>query len=566
MKYFTSPTSYFTYGENTKRNLRLVLRFISILAILVTIYSIIFQFLMAYEERHYSWITGLYWTLTAMTTLGFGDITFTSDPGRAFSILVMLSGVIFLLTMLPFIFIRFFYAPWVEAESQKRTPRELPHATKGHVIITNYDPVTIALIEKLRVHDQDYVVLMEDYNQALSLYDEGIRVAVGNIDDPETFKKMRVENAALVVATNRDEINTNISFTVREVSDTVPVITTANSPFSDDILRMAGSNRVLRIYDILGRSLSIWTIGGDCRSNIICRFGELLIAEFSTIGTPLVDKTLAEARTREQFGVTVVGIWERGKFEIPNAHTRIQRTNVLVLAGTEEGLAAYDEVYSFYHIHHLTTEPVIIIGGGRIGTTIAQKFRERDMPYIIIDKNPHRVMEEENFILGDAADLRTLKKALIEKAPAALITTSDDAVNIYLTKYLRSLRADMQILSRATADRNVVTLHRAGADFVMSYTSLGANAIFNFLKKEKTLMLTEGLDIFQLHTPEALIGKQLKESKIRKKTNCFVVAIKKDGIMSINPDPITVIEKDTQLIMIGGYDGERKLLHWHDNA
>lgn len=39
------------------------------------------------EGRYHSWITGIYWTLTVMTTLGFGDITFTNDIGRLFSII-----------------------------------------------------------------------------------------------------------------------------------------------------------------------------------------------------------------------------------------------------------------------------------------------------------------------------------------------------------------------------------------------------------------------------------------------------------------------------------------------
>jgi hypothetical protein len=60
------------------------------------------------EGRDYSWITGLYGTLTVMSTLGFGDITFQSDVGRAFSIIVLLSGIVLLLIMLPFAFIRFF--------------------------------------------------------------------------------------------------------------------------------------------------------------------------------------------------------------------------------------------------------------------------------------------------------------------------------------------------------------------------------------------------------------------------------------------------------------------------
>ena len=61
-----------------------------------------------------------------MSTLGFGDIIFTSDVGRLFSIVVLLSGVVFLLVMLPFLFIRLFYAPWLEARVRTRAPREIP--------------------------------------------------------------------------------------------------------------------------------------------------------------------------------------------------------------------------------------------------------------------------------------------------------------------------------------------------------------------------------------------------------------------------------------------------------
>jgi Trk K+ transport system NAD-binding subunit len=368
MKFNPAIISYFFQRESTRRNVGQLLKFLLILALLVTVYSVLFHFLMAAEGQDHSWITGFYWTLTVMSTLGFGDITFQSDVGRAFSIVVLLSGMIFLLTLLPFTFIKFFYAPWMEAESRKRAPRELPPETRDHVIITNYDPVTAALIEKLKDRRRDYVVIVDDFKRALDLYDVGVRVAVGAIDDPETYRRMRVGQAALIIATNRDEINTNIAFTVRELSDRVPIITTADSPYSEDILQMAGSNRVLQLHDVLGRSLAAWTVGGDCRANIISRFDELLIAEFPAMGTPLVGKTLAESRLRENFGVTVVGIWERGQFVIPHAHSLIERTSVIVLAGAEKNLAAYDEIYAFYHICKLTAHPVLIIGGGPCGT------------------------------------------------------------------------------------------------------------------------------------------------------------------------------------------------------
>lgn len=36
-------------------------------------------------------------------------------------------------------------------------------------------------------------------------------------------------------------------------------------------------------------------------------------------------------------------------------------------------------------------------------------------------------------------------------------------------------------------ERNVATLHRAGADFVLSYASMGANTILNFLGRASVL-------------------------------------------------------------------------------
>lgn len=562
MKLYPSVLSFFENGESAKRNLRVLFKLLFILIFLMAAYSVIFHFLMILEGNDYSWITGIYWTLTVMTTLGFGDITFHTDLGRTFSIVVLLTGVVFLLILLPFTFIKFFYAPLIEAESRKRAPKELPAGTKNHVILTAFDAVTAALIGRLKNHHYQYVLIVDDLRRALELYDAGIRVAVGDLDDPETYRKMRIDQALLVVATNPDEINTNIAFTVRELNEQVPIITTADSPYSVDILEMAGSTRVLQLHDMLGGSLATWTIGGDCRSTIISRFDELILAEFPVMGTPLVGKTLAECGARENFGVSVVGIWERGQFSIPNAGHIIGNNSVLVLAASSENLAAFDKIYSFYHVCNLTDSPVLIIGGGRVGQTIADRFRKRKMSYLIIEKNPRRVQEGEDFVIGDAADIRTLQKAWIEKAPAALLTTHDDATNIYLTKYLRSLRPDMQILSRANMERNVSTLHRAGADFVMSYASLGATAVFNFLRKEDTLMLAEGLNVFRLKAPDSLVGKNLAQSRIREMTGCSVVAIRVNDIMAINPDPRAPIHEKMELVLIGSYEGEKKFLEW----
>ncbi len=560
MKFLPAIVSSMVSSKIVKANISLLFKYLIIIVALIIAYSVVFHYLMALEGQEHSWITGLYWTMVVMSTLGFGDITFTSDIGRIFSIIVLLSGVILLLILLPFIFIKFFFAPWMELQSKSRAPRELPFDTRNHVIITNYDPVTEALIEKLESYKIYYVVIVSELQKALELYDKNIRVAVGNIDDPATYGRMRVQNAALVVANDSDQMNTNIVLTIREDYEHIPIIATVEAPHSLDILQLAGSSRVLQLYDLLGNSLANWTIAGDCRSKVIGRYQELVIAQAPAIGTPLVGLTLAESKIRETFGLTVVGIWERGKFVIPRSQTLIERSSVLVLAGSETSLNGFDDVYSFYHICKVAGDPVIIVGGGRVGRAVAARFQEMEVPYLIIEKSRRYKEKDSHYVFGDAADIHTLEKAWFEKAPAALITSHDDATNIYLTKYLRSLRPDMQILSRASEERNVSTLHRAGADFVMSYASLGANAIFNFLRNEETLLLFEGLNFFHLQAPDNLIGKTIAESGIRERTGCTVVAVHNNNATTINPEPSRQIGKYDELVLIGTYDAETSFL------
>lgn len=525
--------------------------------LMIGTYSVLFHYIMEWENREFSWLTGLYWTLTVMTTLGFGDITFVSDFGRFFSIIVLLSGVLFLLVLLPFTFIQFFYAPWIEAQAKSRTPRELPIETKNHVIITNFDPLSAALVEKLKFFNIEYVIVVEDNAAALQLYDKDYRVAIGNLDDPDTYKKMRVENASMVLAVGSDEVNTNISFTVRELSETIPIVSTIESEASDDILKLAGSNHVFQFHKILGRSLARRTVGGDARSNIIAEINGIIIAEAPVIGTPLGGKKIIDCKLRETTGVSIIGMWERGNFQIVTPETLISRNSVLVLAGTNEMLSLYDELFCIYHP---TSSPVIIIGNGRVGSATGKALDEKGIEYLILEKNPRLKGKNEKVLIGDVADIETLQNAGIYTTGAIIITTKDDATNIYLTIYCRRLRPDVQIISRSTSARNISTLHRAGADIVMSYDSLGANTIFNLLQNDEVTMITEGLDIFKTKVPKSLIGKNLIQSEIRSKTNCNVVALEVDGKYDVNPNPTIPLIENQEMLLIGTVDSEKKFM------
>ncbi|MFH1950122.1 MAG: NAD-binding protein [Pseudomonadota bacterium] len=557
MKFIPAQIIYFVRNRTTKRNFKLLLKFLLALAAIVIIYSVLFHFIMVLEDKEFSWVTGFYWTLTVMSTLGFGDITFASDLGKVFSMVVLLSGIVFLLVMLPFTFIQFFYAPWLEAQAKARAPRELPENTSGHVILTNFDPITINLVEKLNQYNYKYAIIATDLHRALELYDLNYNVVLGDLGDPETYKRLRIQNAALVVANNDDMMNTNIAFTIREISEKVPIITNADADDSIDILQLAGSTHVFQFMKMLGKSLARRTLGASMGANVIGRFEQLLIAEAPAMRTPLEGKTLIESNLREKTGLTVVGIWERGVFEIPRPQTRINSSTVLLLAGSAEQLNKYDEIFCVYRIYHTANTPVLILGGGRVGRAAAEALEARQVAYQVVEKNPKFIEKNEKYIQGDAADINTLIKAGIREAPSVIITTHSDAINIYLSIYCRRLRPDIQIVSRANLDRNISKLHRAGADLVMSYASMGAGIVVNLLKPNEVLMFQEGLNIFRAVVHSSLVGKSLAGNRIRELTGCSVIAINRGGELNIGPDPSIPLRVNDELILIGTADAEK---------
>ena len=554
MKFLTSQLASFVRSTGP-RNVRILLRFAVVLVVMVTVFSVVFHFLMAVEGKQHSWLTGFYWTLTVMSTLGFGDITFTSDLGRGFAIVVLISGMVFLLILLPFTFIEFFYAPWMRSQAEARAPRELPPGTSGHVILTAYDPVTTSLMHNLDDYGYPYVVIVGELQEALRLHDLGVPILHGELDRPETYRFARAEKAALVAATGNDFVNTNIAFTIRELTSTVPIVTTADSQDSVDILMLAGSSHVLQPAEMMGGALARRISDADATAHVIGEFGEVRIA--TAAGTPLHGRSLAESRLREESGVSVIGLWKRGLFEVATAETKIDAHSVLILAGSQDQLRRYDELFCLTNV---SSAPVIIIGGGRIGRATARALVEREIDYRIVEARPEKILDADKYVQGNAADLATLERAGVRECPAIVITPQDDDQNIYLTIYCRRLRPDVKIISRGVRERNVSTLHRAGADFVLSDDWMGATAIFNCLNRADILMFAEGLLVCETEVPPLLVGKTLLEAAVPRETGCSVVALRTSTGLQINPAADEAMPAGSRIVLICTPEAERRFL------
>jgi len=556
MKFLVSEILGIRHSPSKQRNISVLLRFFLFLIGLILLWSTLFHYLMKLEGQEFSWITGIYWTLTVMSTLGFGDITFHTDIGRIFSICVLLSGTLFMLILLPFTFIEFFYEPWVDARAAARAPTSLPEEENGHVIIFSYNTVVLSLIKRLKKYNYKYCLLVPELEEALELHDLGFRVVVGDPIDPETYKRLRIEKAALVASMATDVINANVASIVRGLHKDIPIITNARDLDSVDVLHLAGATDVLELGNMTGLAMARRT-SSNALTHIVGIFDDLCIAEAPVAETPLVGKSLKDSNIREHTNCTVIGTWNRGDFQTAMADTMISEHTVLVLAGSKEQLRQYDD---FYCIYHMAGAPVIIIGGGRVGRAVGKSLASRDIDYRIVEMNPDRIRDSEKYQLGNAADRSVLETAGIKDTPSVVITTHDDEMNVFLSIYCRGLRPDVQIVTRAVQERTVWSLTRAGVDFVVSDATMGANTIFNLLRRSDVIMVAEGLGVFRMKMPKSLIGKTIIESNIRLTTGCSIVAIGSGENLQINPGPNHLLKAEEEIALIGTITAEEEFI------
>jgi Trk K+ transport system NAD-binding subunit len=559
MKFFTSLMMSLLAPARNRTNIRALVSYSLLLVVTVALFAAGFHLIMYHVEgQEHSWVTGVYWTLTVMTTLGFGDITFHSDLGRLFSIVVLLAGVVLLLIVLPFVFIRFFYAPWMESRMRFHAPRAVPPGTQGHVILCGRDSLATALRARLQLHGIPHFVIEPDPVKAVQLHIDGVPVVTGRVEDRATYEALEVAQARLVVANCADTINTNITLTIRDLSPQVPIAALAEHEQSIDILELSGSNHVMPLKRQLGEQLANRVNAGHLHCHVVGRLGNLLIAEFPVHNTPLVGRSLRDMQLRDTLGMNVVAVWERGRLVPVTPDTILADGSFPVVMGTEEQIANLD---AYLVIYNTNFNPVLVIGGGKVGCVTAQALRKRGVTVHMIERDEglRSSLEEvaDQLFIGDAADLKLLMSAGLADAPSVLLTTNDDAMNIYLAVYCRRLNPELRVISRITHERNIEAIHRAGADFVLSYSSLGAESIMSLLQNRESVILGEGFDLFYIPVPASLAGKVLATSQIRARTGLNVLALRLSDSEVVPATALMVLEPDCELVMLGSESQRR---------
>jgi hypothetical protein len=110
------------------------------------------------------------------------------------------------------------------------------------------------------------------------------------------------------------------------------------------------------------------------------------------------------------------------------------------------------------------------------------------------------------------------------------------------------------IMGRITHERNVEAIHRAGADFVLSYTSLGVDSVMSLVNGAATVMLGEGVRLFEVPVPPSLAGQPLSQTGIGSRTGLSVVAMEDQQTLTTQLTGETLLPGRGTLVMLGNAD------------
>lgn len=206
----------------------------------------------------------------------------------------------------------------------------------------------------------------------------------------------------------------------------------------------------------------------------------------------------------------------------------------------------------------------ILCGFGRVGEEIATIFSEENVPIVIIDNRDSCIERAKEsgylFIEGDATSDEVLKEAGIEHARGLIASLGTDVDNTYVTLSARGLFPTLFITARASDREAEKKLRRAGANRIVSPTSIGARRMAMLSLRPA---VTEFIDtVTRRRGPELQLENVVVSDKssfagltiddVRKSSRANILALhKKTGRIIANPSSEEKIDIADSLIIMG---------------
>ncbi len=290
-------------------------------------------------------IDSLYMVVITLSTVGFGEVRHLSEPGRLFTIALIIAGVgnaAYLVSAAGEYIVSGAFRGSLLRQRMQRTIDRL----SGHYIVCGYGRVGRQVGDDLRRRDKPYVVLETD-ERALDGIPQDVPFIVGDGADNEILAGAGIERArGLVATTGDDATNVFITLTARALSHDLTIVARSNAPATERKLIDAGATHVISPFTIAGRRIAAQLLSPSITDflDVVVQAGgvELAMEEIRVSpGSEIEAETITDAAIRSRTGANILAVRHGGGKDFitnPPPDFRLTDGDVLVVLGTAEQL------------------------------------------------------------------------------------------------------------------------------------------------------------------------------------------------------------------------------------
>lgn len=281
-----------------------------------------------------------YMTVITVTTVGYSEVHPMSQAGRAFTVLVLLTGVG-----------SFFYAftlfmsllaagGMLERRERKRLIRMLDNLN-DHFILCGYGRMGEIIAREFARQHEPFVIIERNPDRMHLAIEQGFLAVEADASNEEVLKRVGIARArGFIAAVGTDAENVYAVLSARLLKPDLFIVGRAESDDARTKLKRAGADRVISPYHLGGLQLAQTALRpavvdfvqlATSSENMDLNLEQVHI----TPDSPLAGRSLLDAGLRQRFGVVVVGIRRAdGKMDFnPEPETAMRAGDDLVVLG-----------------------------------------------------------------------------------------------------------------------------------------------------------------------------------------------------------------------------------------